>query len=88
MGASQRWKERGKLGSRDGIPYQTARRFSVTNQVVLGSWTVDICQGSRSQRSAPQKTHGKPPRKPSSWDQGGGQTYLTWGCVLDKHLVA
>ena len=53
-GASQSWKERGKLGP---IPYQTARRLAVTNQVFLGSWTVDIHQEGRSQRSAPQKRH-------------------------------
>ena len=48
-GASQSWKERGKLGPN---PYQTASRLAVTNQVFLGSWTVDICQESHSLRSA------------------------------------
>ena len=32
-GDSQSWKERGKLCPRDSIPYQTASRLSVTNQV-------------------------------------------------------
>ena len=47
-GASQSWKERGKLGP---IPYQTVRRLAVTNQVFLGSWTVDIHQEGQSQRA-------------------------------------
>ena len=52
--------ERGKLGPRDGILYQTASRLPVANQVFLGSWTVDIHQEGRSQRSAPQRRHGTP----------------------------
>ena len=42
VGTNQSWKERGKLGPRDGIPYQTAVRLSIANQVFLGCWTVDI----------------------------------------------
>ena len=57
MGDSQSWKARGKLSPRDGIPYQTASRLPVANQVFLGSRTVDICQECHSQRSAPQKRH-------------------------------
>ena len=85
--ASPSWKERGKLGPRDDISSQTAHRFSVANQIFLGSWTVDICQESCSQRLAPQKRHTahlrwRPCctlRKPSGWDWGGNKTHRTWG---------
>ena len=40
--------ERGKLGLRDGIPYQTANRLPVSNQDILGFWTVDIRWEGRS----------------------------------------
>jgi len=62
-----------------GILHQTVSRLPVANHVFLGSWTVDICQGGRSLRSAPQKrqtgqlrwcSHGTP-EKLSSWDWGG-----------------
>ena len=52
--------------------------ISFGNQVFLGSWTINIRQEGRSQRSAPQRrhvanlrqcSHGVP-RKPSGWDQG------------------
>ena len=56
-GDSKSRKVRGKLGPRDGILYQTASRLPVTNQVFLGSWTADIHQECRSQRSAPQTRH-------------------------------
>ena len=59
-GDSQSQKARGKLGPRDGIPYQTARRLPVANQVFLGSWTVDIHQEGHSQRLAPQRRHSTP----------------------------
>ena len=49
---SQSQKAKGKLGSRDGILYQTVSRLPVANQVFLGSWTVDIPWEGRSQRSA------------------------------------
>ena len=83
-GTSQIEKERGKLGPRDGIPYQTAIRLSVTNQVFLGSWTVDIHQEGHSERSAPQKRYTAHLRcycilrKLSSWDQEGDKTHCTW----------
>ena len=57
VGNSQSLKARGNLCPRDGILYQTVSRLPITNQVFLGSWTVDICQKSRSQRSAPQRRH-------------------------------
>ena len=56
-GGRQPEPERGKLGPRDGIPYQTANRLPVSNQDILGFWTVDIRWEGRSQRSAPQKRH-------------------------------
>ena len=43
-GNSQSQKARGNLGPRDGILHQTVSRLPVTNQVFLGSWTVDIYQ--------------------------------------------
>jgi len=49
--------ERGKLSPRDGIPYRTASRLPVANQVFLGSWMVDIRQEGHSQRSALQRRH-------------------------------
>ena len=79
VGYSQNWKARGNLSPRDGILHQTVSRLPVANQVFLGSWTVDICQEDRSQRSAPQRRHTAhlrwcshgAPRKPSSWGWGG-----------------
>ena len=97
MGARQSQKERGKLGPRDGMPYQTVSRLPVANQVFLGSWTVDIHQEGHSQRSAPQKRYTAhlrrcsrcTPRKPSGWDGGGDKTHHTpWESALAKHLVA
>ena len=56
-GGRQPEPERGKLGPREGIPYQTVSRLPVANQDFLGFWTVDILQEGRSQRLAPQKRH-------------------------------
>ena len=56
-GGRQPEPERGKLGPRDGILYQTANRLPVPNQDSLGFWTVDISQEGGSQSSAPQKRH-------------------------------
>ena len=86
-GDSQSWRERGKLGPRDSILYQTASRLPGANQVFLGSWTVDIRQEVRSQKSAPQRRRRAhlrqrsrcTSRKPSSWDLGGDKTHHTWG---------
>ena len=82
-GDSQSWKARGKLGPRDGILYQTVSRLPVANQVFLGSWTVDIHQEGRSQRSAPQRRHTAhlrwrsrcTYRKLSSCDRGGDKIH-------------
>ena len=96
-GESQSQKARGKLGLIDGILYQTASRLPVANQIFLGSWTVDIYQEGRSQRSAPQRGHtallgGRShcvPRKLSGWDGGGEKTHCPHvECMLTKHLVA
>ena len=95
-GNSQSLKGRGKLGPRDGILYQTASRLPVANQFFLGSWTVDIHQEGRSQRSAPQKRHTVSlrrrtccvSRKQSGWDRGGNKTHpLPGESALSKHLV-
>ena len=87
-GRQQPELERGKLGPRDGILYQTASRLPVANQVFLGSWTVDSRQEGGSQRSAPQRRHTThlrrhsccAHRKLSGWDGGGDKTHRpTWG---------
>ena len=92
---SQSQKARGKLGPRDAILYQTASRLPVANQVFLGSWMVDICQGGRSQRSAPQRRHMAhlrwcsrcTPRTLSGWDRGGDKTHRpTWGVCAHQAL--
>ena len=57
-GNSQSQKMRGSLGPRDSILHQTVSRLPVTNEVFLGSWTVDICQ--KSEISSPEETHGTP----------------------------
>ena len=94
-GRQQLEPERGKLSPRDGIPYQTSNRLPVANQVFLGSWTVDIHQEGRSQRSAPHKRHtahlrGRShcePRKPGIWDGGGDKTHRPpKESALTKHL--
>ena len=56
-GGSQNWMARGNLHPRDGILHQTVSRFSVTNQVFLGPWTVYIRRESHSHKSAPQRRH-------------------------------
>ena len=84
-GNSQSLKGRGKLGPRDGILYQTASRLPVANQFFLGSWTVDIHQEGRSQRSVPQRRHTAhlrrcshcAPRKPNGWDQVGDKMHCS-----------
>ena len=89
VGDSQSQRERGKLGPRDSILYQTASRFPVANQIFLGSWTVDICQEGCSQRSAPQRRHTAhlrqryriAPRKLSGWDRGGDKVHHTPGIM-------
>ena len=88
-GNSQSLKVRGNLCPRDGILYQTVSRLPLTNQVFLGSWTVDIHQEGRSQRSAPQRRHMAhlrqrscgTPRKLSGWDWGGDKAHHTPGIV-------
>ena len=57
VGDSQIRKARGKLVPRDSIPYQTTSRPPVANQAFQGSWTVDISQEARSQRSTLQRRH-------------------------------
>ena len=94
VGDSQRWKTRGNLCPRDGILYQTVSRLPITNQVFLGSWIVDICQKSCSQRSAPQRRHMAhlrrhsccAPRKPSDWDRGKDKTHCPSGRVRSSSI--
>ena len=57
VGDSQTWKARGNHNPRDGILYQTVSRLPVAIQVFLGSWTVDIFQEGRRQRTAPERRH-------------------------------
>ena len=52
-GNSQSWKAR-------GILYQTVNRLPVANQVILGSWMVDIRQEGCGQISSPEETHSTP----------------------------
>ena len=93
-GNSQSLKVRGNLCPRDGILYQTVSRLPLTNQVFLGSWTVDICQKGRSQSSAPQRRHMAhlrwhsccTPRKLSDWDQGGDKMYRPAGRVCSSSI--
>ena len=79
---------KGQTRPSDSIPYQTASRLLVANQVFLGSWTVDICQEGPSQRSSLKRRHTAhlrqsfhcTPRKPSSWDQRSDNIHHhTWG---------
>ena len=87
MGTSQSWKERGKLGPRNGISYRTVSRLPVANQVFLASCMIDNRQEGHSQRSALQRrcmAHLTrcscfTPRKLSSWDREGDKTHCTWG---------
>ena len=80
------------LGPRNGILHQTVSRIPVANQIFLVSWTVDILQEGRSQRSAPQRRHMAhlrqcsrcsrwAPRKPRAWDRGGDKTHCPPGRV-------
>ena len=96
-GGCQPEPERGKLGPRDGIPYQTANKLPVSNQDFLGFWKVDISLEGWSQRSASQKRHMAHwrqagllrPRKLSGWDRGGDKMHSPPGeSELAKHLVA
>ena len=89
--------ERGKLGRRDSIPYQTANRLPVSNQDFLGFWTVAIHWEGHRQRSAPQKRHAAhqrwasllPPGERRGGDQGCEKMHwLPEKTALAKHLVA
>ena len=80
--------EKGNLGPRDGILYQTASRIPVANQVFLGSWTVDIHPEGHSQRSAPQKRHtadlnGTPTVYPRNQAAGKGEAIR---CTAPRRL--
>ena len=64
-------------------PLPNCNWLPVANQHFWGFWMVDICQGGRNQRSAPQKNHTAhlrqalplPPRKLSGWDWGGDKMH-------------
>ena len=56
-GGRQPGLERGKLGPRDSIPYQTAKRLPVSNKEFLRFSEGNIHREGRSQRSATQKSH-------------------------------
>ena len=94
VGNSQSLKARGNLCPRDGILYQTVSRLPITNQVFLGSWTVDICPKSRSQRSAPQRRHMAhlrwhsccAARKLSDWDRGEDKMHHPAGRVRSSSI--
>ena len=81
-GGRQPGLERGKLGPRDSIPYQTAKRLPVANQVFLGPvWLTSVGRViARDQLSREDTRHTRcAPRKPSGWDQGGDEMHCTWG---------
>ena len=87
---------KGQTRPSDSIPYQTASRLLVANQVFLGSWTVDICQEGHRLRSALQRrhmahlrwcSHGAP-GKLRSWDREVIKTQPTWDSEFAKHMVA
>ena len=93
----ERQKARGNLGPRDSILHQIVSKLPVANQVFLRSWTVDICQEGRSQKSISQKRHTAhlrrrscgAPRKLSGWEGGGDKTHCPpEESALAKHLVA
>ena len=90
-GGQQPESERGKLSPRDGIPYRTASRLPVANQVFLGSWTVDIRQEGRIQKSAPQRRYSVPAVHPGNRAAGTREVirHIVPGeSALAKHLVA
>ena len=96
-GDSQSQQARGKLGPRGGIPYQTASRLPVANQVFLGSWMIGIHQEGRGQGSGPQRRHTAhlrwcsccTHRKLSDWDgEVIKRTAPPGESELAKHLVA
>ena len=72
--------------------HHTVSRLPVTNEVFLGSWTVDIHQEGCSQRrhmAHLRRCYHCTPRKPSSWDGGGDKRHCPPGqCALAKHLIA
>ena len=97
VGGWQPELERGNLGPRNAILYQTTSRLPASNQDFLGFWTADIRREGCSQRSVPQKRHVAhlrwgthcTPRKLSGWDWGGDKTHCTWGecaCQVPGHL--
>ena len=79
-GRKQEGGERGKLGPRDGIPYQTANSFQSLTKDFQRFWIVDICWEGRSQKSAPQKRHKahltSVPKK-WGWDRRGNKACFT-----------
>ena len=75
--------ERGKLGPRGGIPYQTANRLPVSNQrlpEILDGWYP--LGGSQLETSYPAETQGTHDRRVRGnwgWDHGGDKVHCTWG---------
>ena len=79
--------ERGKLGPRDGIPYQTANRLPVSKQDILGFWMVDIRWEGHSQRSAPHKRHTRHTGDGHSQGHPGIQTAGTAEVIRCNHCL-
>ena len=66
--------EKGNLGPRGGILYQTAAGSQLlAKSSFLGPWTVDVRQEGRSQRSAPQRRHTAHPRRRNRAAGTGGR---------------
>ena len=86
-GGRQPEPERGKLGPRDGIPYQTANRLPVSKQDILGFWMVDIRWEGHSQRSAPHKRHTRHTGDGHSQGHPGIQTAGTAEVIRCNHCL-
>ena len=79
-GRRKRGGERGKLGPRDGTPYQTANRPPVSNQrlpEILDGW--HPLGGSRLETSSPHRAHPTCTRGNWGWDRGGDEAHRTRG---------
>ena len=92
-GRCQPEPERGKLGPREGIPYETANRLPVYNQDILRFWMVDIRREGRSQRSASQKRHiahlrQVHPGNPAAGTREAIRHTAPGESMLARHLVA
>ena len=93
VGGWQPELERGNLGPRNAILYQTTSRLPASNQDFLGFWTADIRREGCSQRSAAQKRHtwgSVTAEHPGNWAAGTGEAIrrtVPGESALAKYLV-